>query len=58
MTVLMITVLLLQGLTLAGVVKLLCLLPQDKGAPSEVKPKGTDFWQNIISYDHKKERRR
>ena len=53
MTALILVTLVLQMLTLLGVVKILRLLQNDKASPSEVKLKGTDFWQNIISYDHK-----
>lgn len=58
MTALILILLLLEGVCFLGVVKIIRLLQEEKSEPSVEKPRGTDFWQNIISYDHKKERRR
>ena len=48
MIFLMILVLCLEALTLWGIVKIIELVA------CRQQSKGTDFWLNIISYDHKK----
>lgn len=57
MIVLLLLMILIEGVILAGTVKIIALLtPTESSEPK--KSNGTDFWLNIISYDHKNERRR
>lgn len=44
----------IDTLTFLGVTRLLWLLSQKSESPEEKKKGETYFWQNIISYDHKK----
>ena len=60
MTVLIFLILLLEAVVLAGVFKIIeLLLIKDEPCAQKADTKeGSDFWLNIISYDHNKERRR